>query len=302
MISIIVPVYNTEKYLQRCIDSILAQTFTDYELLLINDGSKDNSGTICEEYAKKDSRIRVVHKENGGTHNARCTGVSVAKGEYITFIDSDDEYIVNALEILTKHIEENVDIIVSETQKEEYISSETFIKNILTHKIWSTICCRLIKRTLFSSYLPNINRKILIGEDQLMNIKLTLGKELRIKCIKDVVYIYHQNMDSVTNVKKFTLEYEELFMQERLIVLNKYTPIYQDELHFNNLKTLENLIVCKVSVPYNREWVRDLITWGKGQKLGLRLWIVLNVRHNLLCKYILAIEKRIRNIYSKVFQ
>lgn len=89
-ISVIVPVYNTEKYLRRCIDSILAQTFTDFELLLINDGSRDSSGAICDEYAAKDSRVRVFHKENGGVSSARNVGLDNAKGEWISFVDSDD--------------------------------------------------------------------------------------------------------------------------------------------------------------------------------------------------------------------
>ena len=89
-ISVIVPVYKAEKYLHRCVDSILAQTFTDFELLLINDGSPDNSGVICDEYAQKDNRIRVFHKENGGVSSARNIGLDNAKGEWITFIDSDD--------------------------------------------------------------------------------------------------------------------------------------------------------------------------------------------------------------------
>lgn len=89
-ISVIVPVYNAEKYLHRCIDSILAQTFTDFELLLIDDGSKDSSPAICDEYAEKDPRVRVFHKENGGVSSARNAGLDNAKGEWITFCDSDD--------------------------------------------------------------------------------------------------------------------------------------------------------------------------------------------------------------------
>ena len=89
-LSVIVPVYNTEKYLRECVDSILAQTFTDLELILVDDGSTDGSGVICDEYAKKDARIRVIHQENGGITVARKTGVRVAKGEYVTFVDSDD--------------------------------------------------------------------------------------------------------------------------------------------------------------------------------------------------------------------
>lgn len=96
-VSVIVPVYNVEKLLQRCIDSILAQTFTDFELLLIDDGSKDKSGEICDEYAAKDSRIRVFHKQNGGVSTARNIGIDKAQGEWIYFVDSDDIVLPSAL-------------------------------------------------------------------------------------------------------------------------------------------------------------------------------------------------------------
>lgn len=89
-ISIIVPVYQVEKYIRQCIDSILAQTFTDFELILIDDGSKDNSGKICDEYAVKDNRIRVIHQKNCGVAAARNNGIANAKGEYICFVDADD--------------------------------------------------------------------------------------------------------------------------------------------------------------------------------------------------------------------
>ena len=89
-ISVIVPVYNVEKYLPRCIDSILSQTFTDFELLLIDDGSTDESGKICDEYAKKDKRIRVFHQENGGVSATRNLGLEEASAEWICFVDSDD--------------------------------------------------------------------------------------------------------------------------------------------------------------------------------------------------------------------
>ena len=89
-VSVIVPVYNVEQYLPHCIDSILSQTFIDFELLLIDDGSTDDSGKICDEYAEKDNRIRVFHKENGGVSSARNRGLKEAKGKWVTFVDSDD--------------------------------------------------------------------------------------------------------------------------------------------------------------------------------------------------------------------
>lgn len=108
-ISVIVPVYNVEKYLRKCVDSILSQTFTDFELLLIDDGSKDHSGEICDEYALQDDRVKVFHKENGGVSSARNLGIDVAKGEWITFVDADDYIAENLLQSLC-NIDSNVDI------------------------------------------------------------------------------------------------------------------------------------------------------------------------------------------------
>ena len=90
LISVIVPVYNVEKYLGKCVDSILAQTYENLEIILVEDGTKDNSGAICDAYAAKDSRIRVIHKENGGLSSARNAGMDIARGEYFGFVDSDD--------------------------------------------------------------------------------------------------------------------------------------------------------------------------------------------------------------------
>lgn len=99
-ISIIIPFYNVEKYIAKCIDSILTQTFTDFECILVNDGSPDNSPEICNEYAKKDERIKVIHKENGGVSSARNAGLNIAQGKWITFVDSDDWINDNYLKIM----------------------------------------------------------------------------------------------------------------------------------------------------------------------------------------------------------
>jgi len=97
-ISVIVPVYNVEKYLRECVDSVLAQTFTDFELILVDDGSPDDSGKICDEYAAKDSRVRVFHKANGGVVEARFFGLKQARGDYVVFLDSDDSWTKTALD------------------------------------------------------------------------------------------------------------------------------------------------------------------------------------------------------------
>lgn len=111
-ISIIVPVYNVEEFIRKCLDSILAQTFTDWECILVDDGSSDNSGDICDEYAQRDARFIVIHKENEGIAKARITAYNYSKGELITFIDSDDYVLPEYLELLAKPIiEDDVDMV-----------------------------------------------------------------------------------------------------------------------------------------------------------------------------------------------
>lgn len=113
LFSVIVPVYNVEQYLAACVESVLSQTFADFELILVDDGSKDASGALCDAYAAKDSRVRVIHKENGGQSTARNAGVDAARGEYIFFLDSDD-FIRDTgfFAEVRAAIEENTDIVV----------------------------------------------------------------------------------------------------------------------------------------------------------------------------------------------
>ena len=114
-ITVIIPVYNAESTLRRCLDSILIQTFTDFECILIDDGSKDRSGEICDEYARKDSRIKVFHKENGGVSSARNVGLDNARGEWVTFVDSDDWTGERLLSNLISHTNNhpNVELVIS---------------------------------------------------------------------------------------------------------------------------------------------------------------------------------------------
>ena len=106
-LSIIIPVYRTQDTLERCLESILQQSFTDYEMILVDDGSDDGSPQLCDEYARKDARIRVIHKENGGLSDARNAGIRKARGEYITFVDSDDTMVDNTLENLIQEDSQN---------------------------------------------------------------------------------------------------------------------------------------------------------------------------------------------------
>ena len=119
-VSILVPIYNVEKYLSRCIESVLSQDFRDYELILVDDGSPDRCPQICDEYAKKDSRIKVVHKKNGGLVSARLAGFKEARGEYVMHVDSDDYLLLNAISTLYNEAkEEDYDVVKSRPLRED---------------------------------------------------------------------------------------------------------------------------------------------------------------------------------------
>ena len=132
LVSVIVPVYNAEKYLEDCVNSILSQILDDFELLLIDDGSTDSSGTICDSYKIRDSRVRVFHKKNGGVTSARRLGVEKSLGEWISFVDSDDIVKSDYCDVLIREIENDVDIIATrisnEKIKEGKYSNYEFIK------------------------------------------------------------------------------------------------------------------------------------------------------------------------------
>lgn len=169
MISVIVPVYNTKEYLERCINSLLLQTYSDMEIILVDDGSTDGSGELCDRFAAGDLRVRVFHKENGGSSSARNLGIDNAKGDYIGFVDSDDyvdadmyerlyaairEYHVNAAQIGRDEIAPDGGIlpdICIPPEKSECIAPEKFMEELLMHRGDCSFCTKLIRRELFSS-------------------------------------------------------------------------------------------------------------------------------------------------------
>lgn len=167
MISIIVPVYNNLLYLERCVDSLIAQTYKDIEILLVDDGSKDGTAGLCDEMLKKDERIKVFHKENGGTSDARNVGLSKAQGSCFAFVDSDDTIEPDMMENLWLAMERTGKSIVQigrderdeeghslqgicEIPKEEvFYTAQEFMKELLLHKGDCSFCTKLVKRELF---------------------------------------------------------------------------------------------------------------------------------------------------------
>lgn len=292
-ISVIVPVYNTEKYLNRCIDSILAQTFTDFELLLIDDGSKDNSGTICDEYAAKDSRVRVFHKENGGVSSARKLGLDNAQGEWITFVDSDDRIDVSYLYFFIDNLKSKIDLIVTSASKDKSITKEEYIKGILMRKVPPSVWGKLYRKQIIKDAFC-LPRQLYWGEDLISNVLVGLNIQEQVLLRNIRLYHYDINETSVTLNRRSSIEYEEYFLKILKSKMGGSLIEYKDALNFTELYIIEDLIVCKQRVDYDLMWIKDLRKWGKTQKLTFRQKIVLSVYNNVLCRYILAFERRLR--------
>lgn len=200
-ISIIVPVYNVEKFLHRCIDSILAQTFTDFELLLINDGSKDNSGIICDEYAAKDNRVRVFHKENGGASAARNYGLDKAVGQYICFIDSDDWVDKDYIERLLPNEDEDMVICSYMYDTGEIFHLSDVVRDkqdigkvlhiLIDHMAICAPWCKIMRRDIIEQNNIRFDVNVSAGEDMLFVCDYFSAGPDRIRTISQPLYHYY---------------------------------------------------------------------------------------------------------------
>ena len=239
-IGVIVPVYKVEKYIAECIESILAQTYTNFRLILVDDGTPDNAGKICDEYAKKDSRITVIHQENAGVTRARARGVEEAKDcEFITFVDSDDIIASLFLEELHNAMDEYADIVINEHKipsGRQHI--DKYIEYLFTGEFGIQLAPwnRMFRRALFSTPIFDIPRSIVVGEDMLMNIRLAFSssKEYVIIIDKPMLYTYRENETSITRTFKSSIEYEQMFQES----LKQSMPKEKNEKYF--LFTIKN--------------------------------------------------------------
>ena len=234
LIGVIVPVYKVEKYIAECIESILAQTYTQFRLILVDDGTPDNAGKICDEYAKKDSRTTVIHQENAGVTQARARGVKEAEDcEFITFVDSDDTITCTALYELVTAISEEFDIVISDFHGSftncSSISIEEYRHYLLAEKRISLAPWgKLFKRNLFDNFTFLIPRDITIGEDLIMNIRLSFKTEKSIRLINKHIYNYREYGNSTFHSHVGTTDYAQAWHEEKILSIpvalrNKYT-------------------------------------------------------------------------------
>lgn len=238
LLSVIVPVYNTKKYLRECIDSILAQTYNDYELILVDDGSSDGSSEICDEYAGKHENVHVIHKENCGLLHTRKVGFEKACGKYISYIDSDDFITPDMYEhMMGKITEHDVDIAICNIEfdtngKREKIpcfsydglfEKEKLVKEVYPYMLYSddsqktnlppSLCNKIIRKNVLKKALEYADNTISFGEDALCSFPCLLDAESVYICKDKYFYIYRRVPNSLTRAYD-----EKLFDKFKLLI------------------------------------------------------------------------------------
>lgn len=307
-LSIIVPVYNSEQYLSRCVNSIVAQGFKDFELLIIDDGSTDSSKELCDKYAKQDNRIRVFHKSNGGVSSARNLGLDNAQGEWVMFVDSDDWLKPTYLDSLMSFAKNEVDLIISypETVSQtEVINPKVYFPKLVTSSdfsdlfvlydidIYTTSWAKVYKMALIRNNGIRFNEKMTMGEDTVfLYTYLLFSSNIYVSNI--IGYCYHDTSGSLSK-RFYTLNTEiEGYVSIHSVV---YTLIRQklitDSCALSNLRKIISyyiwrVIECLYLTPTSfKERIKTLraLDWNFICNLNMNAFFKLMIRYRLFGMY-----------------
>ncbi len=267
LISVIVPVYNGERYLKKAIDSLINQTYSNLEIILVNDGSKDSSLEICKGYADKDSRVIVVSKENGGQYTARNLGLDISKGMYIGFLDQDDYLDITFYEKLYNLIKEynaciarannyfleNGKLIIRENKKEPiiYYDKTVFREKLLSDEIWSHVTDRLFRRDVIGNNRFPYSKTI---EDMGFMRQLVESNKLDEIYIQEPLFIYNNRLDNTSHI--FARNHVNSY--ERAIEF-QYRYFYVKEHKLNNIfEVLKPAAFFSCSSLFKMRWKKSL--------------------------------------------
>ncbi len=282
LISVIVPVYNVLEYLPRCVQSIMEQTYSNIEILLVDDGSTDGTGQLCDELALKDDRIKVFHKENGGSSSARNLGISYAKGEYLGFVDSDDYIDATMYEKLYNAISENNTKIaqigrdeinedgeflanICEPPKEiECISSENFLKELLMHRGDCSFCTKIVHRTLFAEEkFP----EGVLNEDFHLMVKLLFKIDKIISLPEQTYHVFYrigsntrkENKNDFSRVYGDGIDNADMVYE---IVCREYPHLQKIALRFGVFQRLEYLLHIPITqMTSDNKQYKTCVSW-----------------------------------------
>lgn len=259
LVSIIIPVYNVEQYLDQCMETVLGQTYSNLDIILVDDGSKDKSSQMCDEYVAKDKRVKVLHKENGGLISAWTAGVKSALGDYLTFVDSDDWIEKNMIEELVKYSNgSSAEIICSnyvieKTQKQQSIKVKQSMKpgiyerKAIEKELFPTMLGMEERRIHSSRCMKLISKELIVENMQHVNNEVTMGEDLNIM------------FPAMLDAKRIVVLEEGFFYHYRFVdasMVHKYNPKMSDKIRILG-KALRQTIEKKISNPEEKKMLLE---------------------------------------------
>ena len=330
-VSIVVPIYNSEKYLKKCIDSIINQTYANIEIILINDGSTDNSAYICEYYSKKDSRVQVIHTNNMEVSNARNTGIKHANGQFIQFVDSDDYIDANMTETLLKKMNsQDVDITICGLKRRyknkllllkfhksgSFTTEQFVIENlaVISDLIIGSPCNKLYKTNIIKKNNIIFDTSIDYAEDLIFNYRY-LKKTFKVAVLPDCLYNYNTNSESLATrfredcfdnfnyvcrqTRKFLEEYS-ISKENTNIINNKFANIYIALINHlyrsdSTLSKIETRKIIEKEFYFDKEKA-DMIDKAKFDKLYFNIiWFLVKRKYYFLLEFFYQLKNTLRN-------
>lgn len=297
-VSIIVPVYNIENYIRVCVESILAQTYESFELILVDDGSKDNSGILCDEYAAIDSRVKVIHKENGGVSSARNAGLQQAKGEWIMYVDGDDWIDPEMMtEMIAVADRECADLIIGnlrfvcegnnhwEYELNDWNDDKKYSLNKYISRVWTSVCGCMAKKELYDSHKLRSPEGISFCEDFHLAVRICYYSQKVVHINKSYYNYRQQPLSTVHNLNGKT-ETDEQWVYQDTIRFFKEQGVYEDYkevMSWRVLKSAQELLLD----PTGHKRFMELFNDGKefifscpfvNKKIKILAWLI---THNL---------------------
>ena len=311
-ISIIVTIFNAGNYIQECIENILGQSYSNFELLLIDDGSTDTSGTICEEYAKKDKRIRVFHEQHKGVAHARQIGIDNAKGEYFIYIDADDYIEENFIEemflcarstnsdiVICDYLELKKDNTIYHKEQPTELSGISYLNDILANKCYGALWNKMILTQLVKDHNARFPQDFSMREDVVF-ISQFVPQARKLSYIPKALYIYNrQNVSSLTN--NYLDESKNYYLHEIkwIITILKNSFLYEETKHKNERYLLElAYITLRSDLLSKEDWKTFFVPYAQRMKLvgtGYKKALVLHALNGHF-----TIARIIRTIISKI--
>lgn len=279
LVSLIVPIYNVEKFLNKCVDSLIAQTYKNIEIILVDDGSPDNCGKICDEYVLKDGRIRVIHKTNGGLSDARNAGIKMANGKYVLFIDSDDFVEEDFVESMVSELKDDIDLVMcgkfinySDGNVKIICPKDKLVKNIedtiiyinsfneINMSMWGKLFrMDIAKRNLFP-----------VGKtsEDCFVISKYIGESKKCCILNKPLYHYYQNANSISRGKKVSMDFIEGQLEQKKYIEKNFPNLsyVANTLYAYSYITIYNMYIGRnlkindkrfINVP--RQYLKDVL-------------------------------------------